>query len=277
MELFLTFLSKNLKILFLLFSLTSILLIYFFVGTPIWFYVYIASSFSLFFFLFLFRGGLELTMFVTLLVFFFPIVSGGVLLFTLPKEQQVAPKMSAEECREMYGEYNGKVLDIKGENLIGTAEIEMEEETCKTTVSYTFQFSASLQKNDALDFGNIYWGYFAEYDPGDDRSTWSGRGEIFPVYQNAGKLPESGVEPHDFYGGDTTERKETTEFYHWYSSIYTFSEDSYNDLFAKTKYLILDGRDYVKTDDIGSTSLDTKVAGPVAPIAKEFKLEISAR
>jgi hypothetical protein len=277
MESSLTFLNKNLKILFLFFTLVFTVSLFFFVGISTWLFIYIFFCFFLFAFLFFFRGGIQLTMFVTLLVFLFPIVSGTVLLVTLPKEKKATSKMSVEECKEMYGEYNGKVLNIKGEKLIGTAEIEMEKDTCKTTVSYTFQFSASLSKNDNLEFGNMYWGYFAEYDPGDDRSTWSGRGEIFPVYKNAGKLPEPDVEPHEFYGGNTTDHKGTTEFYHWYSSIYTFSEDSYNDLFTKTRYVILDGRNYIKTDEAGGTELDIRSAAPVAPIAKEFKLEISER
>ncbi len=281
MELALLFLSKNLKILFLFFTVAFFFLLFFSVGMSIWLFVFLLSCVLLFFFLFVFRGGLELTMFVTILVFLFPVIFGSVLFFVSPQEKKVEQKMTAEECKPIYEKYNGKVLDIKGENLIGRMNIEINSEDCKATVSHIFQFSASLPKNNLPEMGNPYWGYFAEYGSGDDRSNWSGRGEIFPAYNNIGTLPEFGVEAHDFYEDESKRGSESTNFYHWYSSIYTFSESEYQNLFQKTRYTIIDGRNFIEEEKTGdgssSQSLNTKAAGPVAPIAKEFRVEVSER
>ncbi len=276
----LAFLGKNLKILFLVFSLGSFVILSFVSGFSVWLVAYALICLSVFFFIFVFQGGLQLHLFFTLLVFFTPPSLGVfVYLAQLENKVEVEKPLSAEECKEVYEKYNGKSLSIKGEGLIGRADIGINPDDCKGEVDYTFQFSASLSPNNVESNPNIYWGYFVEHDSGEDRKNWDGRGEIFPVYKNAGLLPGIGEDAYEFYGDNSQLGNVTTSFYHWYSTSYSFNDEKYENLFKKTRYTILDGREYLVGDEADefnvSTMLDEKAAAPVAPIAKEFELTFS--
>ncbi len=274
----LVFLRSHIKASFLFLTITFVGLLYFNSGASIWLLSYILVSLLFLYFVLIFKGGLERTLFLSIVILVVPVVFGSSLLLFVEKET-VSESLTPDQCKPIYEKYNGKVLDIKGDGLIGRANVEINPDDCKATVSYVFQFSASLAKNNLPDAGSSYWGYFAEYPISDDRNTWDGSGEIFPVFENVGNLPVFGEERHEFYGYEADFDLDITEFSHWFSRTYVFSDEKYEDLFKRTRYAIIDGREFIEKVETGgmtfSGSLNTKAAAPVAPIVKEFKLEIT--
>ncbi len=277
-------LGSRLKALFLFFTLILLGFLYFTSGVSLWLLGYLIISLLFFYFFFLYNGGLERTLFLSFVIVFIPLVLGLPFFFFAEKKdsvkkETVSESLTPEECKPIYEKYNGKVLDIKSDGLIGRADVEINSDDCKATVSYVFQFTASLEKNNLDDAGSSYWGYFAEHPISNDRKTWSGSGEIFPAFQNVRNLPEVGEEKHDFYGYEADFDLNITEFYHSFSSTYVFSDEKYEDLFERTRYVIIDGRDFIEQEiydeGVMGKSLNTKAAAPVAPIVKEFKLDIT--
>jgi hypothetical protein len=279
-------LVSHIKVFFLFLTIMFFGILYFTLGMSLWLLGYLAISFLSFYFFFLFHGGMERTLFLSIVIVVIPVVLGLSLFFFVEKKDSVKKEtvsevLTPEECKPIYEKYNGKLLDIKSDGLIGRADVEINPDDCKATVSYVFQFTASLEKNNLDSAVSSYWGYFAEYPISDDRKTWSGSGEIFPVFQNVRSLPEVGEESHEFYGYEADFDLNITEFYHWFSRTYVFSDEKYENLFKRNRYVIIDGREYIEEVETGgmtfSGSLNTDLAAPVAPIVKEFKLNITER
>ena len=195
--------------------------------------------------------------------------------------QDTITTLTPDECAPIYNQYNNTVLDITANQLVGSAAIAIEKDTCRATVNYIFQFNADIEPYlDGFSDVESTIGYMINHYSGESRANWTGNGEIGVANINIGVLPEDRFtrSAYEFYNNQQSQSDIGSNFYHSYSRSYLFKgEESLDGIKAKKYYALIDGREYLVTEDLGdgmsSMSLDTEKAVLKAPIVKEFELK----
>ncbi len=195
------------------------------------------------------------------------------------------PKLTPEECKPYAEQYDGKVLNISGENLIGSIGISMDPEECKLIGRYIITFTTDLPENPEE---RIVGGYPYNYivllrESSNAERKYSGSGVLSVVRRNGMSLPDAFadsisiseyyVEPGTYYDG------ESINFYWTYEINTNFSEERYEKIFKEVYFDIVDGLPFIEVTDEGdgftSSSINHDRAEVEGDIVKSFKLTIS--
>lgn len=195
------------------------------------------------------------------------------------------PKLTPEECMPYVEQYDGKVLNISGENLIGSVGISIDPEDCKLIGRYIITFTTDLPENPEE---RIVGGYPYNYivllrESSNAERKYSGSGVLSVVRRNGMSLPDAFadsisiseyyVEPGTYYDG------ESNNFYWTYEISTNFSEERYEKIFKEVYFDIVDGLPFIEVTDEGdgftSSSINHDRAEVEGDIVKSFKLTIS--
>lgn len=280
MDKVLSFVSGNVRLLFLGLSLLFLIVFLLVIGFSWFLILYLLVIGVVYYFVFI--KSFTLSVVLTFVLLFIPFVLFITIYFVGggSKARGVSKgevRLSVEECKEIYDKYDGRVLDISGEGIKGSVLLEVDPDGCETEVVYTFLFNVSLERDSQRE----YMGYFGEHDGGESREDWDGVGSINPVYANKGVLVEPSADGGYgyFYEGYSHTGEDTDTFYNWYKSSYVMTDERYEGLLGDGEFVVLDGRDFIVDTYIDenswSSSLDEDRAAREAPIVKRFGIVIS--
>lgn len=258
--------KKDIKfatLLMLILGLLLILLFVIFIGFTIWFWF----SFILWLlFLFIFYLKIIKLFKVTdLLVWIsFGLVVIITIIFMIPggatKSSKTASgttkKLSAEECKPYIAKYDGKILKITGEGLVGQVAIKIDPNACRIKAYYVATFTSNIAQNpDTSFFGSPPYNYIIRmHKPSDTSRGNNDYGALSPVYANAGVLPAPYTESQvlsEFYRPEGTPDGPTSNFYWHYNIDTNFSEARYQQIFTDNVFEVVDGLPFIEVTDHG--------------------------
>jgi hypothetical protein len=195
------------------------------------------------------------------------------------------PKLTPEECKPYAEQYDGKVLNISGENLIGSIGISIDPEECRLIGRYIITFTADLPENPEE---RIAGGYPYNYivllrGSSNAERKYSGGGVLSVVRRNGMSLPDAfsdSISISDYYMESGTYYDGGSSNFYWTYLIDTdFSKDRYEKIFKEVYFDIVDGLPFIEVTDEGdgftSSSINHERAEIDGDIVKSFKLTIS--
>lgn len=222
------------------------------------------------------------------LYIFIGIIIFGFLLFTfLPKSGlSKSVKLTPQQCEENAKKYDGKVLKINGDGILGKAEVVGNSKDCRLEVYYVFYFNSNLSAN---PYDNMTWKYnytgLMKKDSIKDRKYYRSTGTITIVEANAGKLPDSAKNFQAtslFYRPKSTNAwntLETTHFYNTFSLFQDLTDDGYQDIFKYNWFGVVDLKPYINKVSTGGNAFeyktDTDGAELNGNIVNEFNFKVT--
>jgi len=186
--------------------------------------------------------------------------------------------LTAEECAPIAEKYDGKVINVSADGLVGRIAIRItDKSTCKAEIGNHYLFTADLERGDTYG----YMGYTSEKDGSQDRKYWGGNGEVAGVHINGDSLPTDmfQVGSKGYFDDSGNIYEATNKFFIGYTEEPYLSEERYQEIINENKIYIIDGREYIVETDEGngmsSTSADEERAAREGPIVKIFDLKFS--
>jgi len=197
--------------------------------------------------------------FILLFIFFIIIVViiGIVLLINKGKngDSKTSKKtvLTAEQCQENAKLYDGKVLSIKGENIIGRIELTANVAECRLEAQNIIILTADLKENPYNQFTGLYnyVGYLNDVKMEElkKRSTAYGTGVITPIYANYTQFQEKYdyLTISNFYNPNNadTNTTQTNHFLITNSRWFDLSPEGYQELMSLDVIQVIDSKDYV--------------------------------
>jgi hypothetical protein len=193
------------------------------------------------------------------------------------------PKMSDKECLENSQKYNGRVLNIKGDNIIGKIYLAGNSKDCRLEAYYLLRMKANLPENniDQLPYLYNYTGIMGNSENLERKmlrstgviSTVENITSIFPT-----DLTNSSAIATFYNPTQSSGLTKTSEFYNHFSVWNDLNEEGYQEIFKDNWYGIIDLKPYSikKQEEVGySYSSDTQKAVKDGNIVLEFKYIIS--
>lgn len=287
-------LKKDIKfatLLMLMLGLLLILLFIIFIGLTLWFWI---SIILWIFFLFIFYlkifklfkvtdliVWISFILIVVLTIIF--MITGGSIK-TSKTASGTTKKLSAEECKPYISKYDGKILKITGEGLVGQVAIKIDPSACRIKGYYVATFTSDIAQNpDTSFFGSPPYNYIIRmHKPSDTSRGNNDYGALSPVYANAGVLPAPYTESQalaEFYRPQGTPDGPTNNFYWHYTIDTNFSEARYQQIFTDNVFEVVDGLPFIESKDEGdgikSYSINHDRAEKEGKIVKTIDLTIS--
>lgn len=279
---FAKYVNKNPRNGFGIVSIVALIILLTIIGFSFWIIVIFALGIIALYYLFFIRKFTiqSISWFLWIIVFSPLILSVTILSFSksFNKNEIQSEALTPEQCKPIYDDYNGRILDVSSNGLQGMVTIEINPDDCYADLDYLFLFNENLSQNGEVH--NPYWGYLGQLYSDEPRSDWSGNGEIFTVHVNKGNLPATPEDAYYFYRDDEKFNDSTDWFYHHFGIHYVFNDEGYEKLLLRNKYAVLNGYNYiVGTEQDGGISrhLDEESAAPSAPIVKEYELVYTVR
>lgn len=287
------YIFANIKFLLYIFISLFLLLFFFFVGINLWI-VLLIFLWLVFYFVVIRKQFIviKLTEFLISVSFIALIVISTILFVVAISTRKtvinnnMGVKLTKEQCAPLFQEYNGKSLQIMGEDLIGSISIKVNPEDCKSDVRYIFLVKTQLNTNyDTKNNMPYPYNYIASLrEPDATTREDNGKGGLSAIYVNKGIIADgfaSSSEISEFYREPNGTGTDLTDwFYNSYVSEFYMSHERYQELLKPGVFEIIDGQPFieVETMDEGgfTTSINHSKAAIEGVIVKSCSFEVSS-
>ncbi len=270
----LKYIFANIK--FLLYAIFALflLLFFFFVGINLWFFILIIL-WLLFYFVVIRKQFIviKLTEYIISVSFIVLIVISIILLVigistkpTTTNNSSMGVKLTKEQCAPLYQEYDGKVLKLMGEGLIGSLSIKINPEDCKFEGRYLFLVNTSLPANydtkNSMPYPYNYIGTITAVGE-TKRISSDSVGVMSAVYRNQGVLADAfgdSVAISEFYRIANDPGTNLTDwFYNSHTTSRYFSLEQYERLLKPEVFNIVDGLPFIEVEQLDGGGVSTGI------------------